>query len=126
MATKKFYYNGNLMRTSQNHIYTHALIHISGGKPITCSASYDGCLKEKNRQISNCRQNISNCQAKIKALQAGKAGYYYKDGRNTWYSKFDPNSELDTIEHAQETIDWCTKRIETITNEYIIVELEMR
>lgn len=123
MATKKFYYNGNLMRTSQNHIYTHALIHISGGKPITCSASYDGCLKEKNKRLSHCNQEINNCKAEIKALQNGKAGFYYKDGRDTWYHKF---SKDETIEKAQETLDWYTKRIETITNEYIIVELEMR
>ena len=40
----KFYYNGNLIRTSKTHVYTHAVLK-PDGKPFACSSSLDGAKK---------------------------------------------------------------------------------
>lgn len=121
----KFYYNGKLIRTSENHIYTHALIN-GVGKVVTCSATFDGCLKEKNRRISQVRQMIANLESKKKALQMGKAGYYVKDGRHTYYERFDPTLKCDTLDGIDENLNWYNERIDFLRDNDIIVELEMR
>ena len=119
----KFYYNGELVRTSKNHIYTHAAININTGTCLGCSSTIQGAQKVINDRKSAAQEEIGNAKAAISALKSGKNGYYAKAGRHTYFHRFDEN---DTIEKYQGWIDHDTNRIEYIDANLRVVELEMR
>lgn len=121
----KFYYNGQLMRTSKNHEYTHAILN-ENGKCEGCRTSKEACQSYINTEINRCKQEIENDKRCIRALNEGKSGYYYKDGRKTWFSKFEKGNKWHTIEFRQENIEYLLKRIEILENNYKIIELEQR
>lgn len=82
----RFYYNGNLIRTSRTHHYTHALLNSRGGA-VMCSAKRSACESFKQSAINHCLQGIENGKSAIKALEAKRGGYWRKEGRKTeWYS----------------------------------------
>ena len=121
----KFYYNGQLIRTSKNHEYTHAILDEKGICQ-GCRTSKQACQSYINTEINRCRQEIENDERCIKALQEGKSGYYYKDGRKTWYSKFEKGNNWHTVEFREENIKFLQARIEIMESKWQVVELEQR
>lgn len=120
----KFYYNGNLIRTSKNHHYTHAVIN-ENEKALTCSATRQGCEQFIQRYINESLEGIENSKNAIKALNAGKKGYYIKYGRITYWHSFSEYGE-NTVEKCEEWIEHCKNRIEWIKANWKIVEIEER
>lgn len=119
----KFYYNGELVRTSKNHVYTHAVINRVDGKVIClgCSSSKNGAEKIISKEVSRSERFIENYKRAINALNSGKSGYYWKEGRNTSFIHFNAS---DTIEVYKRRIKDNENAIERC-NSFEIVELEM-
>lgn len=124
----KFYYNGQLMRTSKNHNYTHAVIIETekGIKLYGCHKDKKGCEAEITRAINECNRGIENAQAAIKALNTGKAGYYSKYGRNR--SCWVPFRECTdpTVKHYEDWIENNKASIDRVRRTWKVVELEAR
>ena len=122
----KFYYNGQLMRTSKNHNYTHAVV-IEDEKGLRCYGCHKdakGCEAEINRSINECLRGIDNANEALKALAAGKDGYYAKDGRGRrWFTKFKNTS---TVEFYNNWINDNKAYIDTVRRTWKVVELEAR
>lgn len=116
----KFYYNGELVRTSKNHVYTHAVITERGGC-IACSSSKDKAEAVITTARNNQLRAISNMDAKIEAIKAGKKKYRCVEGRRTYYLPTDG----DTVEQCEEWKQSCIRQLEWI-NHYKVVELEAR
>lgn len=119
----KFYYNGQLIRTSKNHIYTHAVID-------TTTGGCKGCRKDKataeaviSSEVAYYENQIKNYESAIKALKSGKSGYYAKDGRHTYFSRFSANI---TVEKYTEWINWRRDYINSVKANWKVVELEAR
>lgn len=119
----KYYYNNTLIRTSKTHKYTHAVINEVDGKVICygCSSSKAGAEKIKNTEISYYQRRIANGQNALKALDAGKSGYYYKDGRHTEFIKFEEHDR----EFYERYLDEAEQAVERY-NKWQIVEIEER
>ena len=81
----KFYIDGNLVRTSKTHDYTHALMF--GNSVLSCHGSYEAAVKAMNRDIAQTNQRIANTAAAIKAIDEGRDTYRYRYGRETWWAK---------------------------------------
>ena len=120
----KFYYKEQLIRTSKTHTYTHAAINEVDGKIYCkgCSTSEEGARKIIAKEMSEATRNLENAESAIKAIEAGKDGYFYNEGRKKSYVKF--NKEL-TVEFYKQRIEWSKKSIEAISK-WQIVELEAR
>ena len=121
----KFYYQDKLIRTSKNHNYTHAVIDTRTGKCLGCRTSMEACESIITTEINRFLRGIHSNEERIKALEAGKSGYYIKDGKRTYWHKFG-SSPYDTIEKSHENIDSYRKMIESIRQNWQIVELECR
>lgn len=119
----KFYYNGQLIRTSKNHIYTHAIIDITDNGCVGCRADKESAEAFIRSEISTTQRSIQNCENAIKALKNGKDGYFVKEGRRTYYDKFDSR---DTVERYENRINWLNGYIEKINTTWKVVELEAR
>lgn len=119
----KFYYNGNLVRTSQNHVYTHATVNINNGELYGCSSTLQGAQKIINERLHWAEEEIENAKVAIKALKSGKNGCYMKEGRRSYPHRFGKD---DTIEKYEGWIANSTKRIEWVRENLRVVELEMR
>ena len=118
----KFYYNGQLIRTSKNHIYTHAVIDESG-RCRGCRANRETAEAIISTEITHKEQSIQNCKNAIKAMESGKSGYIYKDGRKTWFTKFRSDA---TIEEFKRYIEMDLNRMAEIKATWKVVELEAR
>ena len=120
----KFYYNDKLIRTSKTHHYTHAIINIANNNSCyMCSATKEGCEREKRRLINHEYSNIEYDKAAIKALEAGKSGIWSKISGRSYFHKFD---ESDTIEYYTNWIASHEAMIDHYRNHLIIVEIEER
>lgn len=119
----KYYYNGKLIRTSKNHIYTHAVIDIADYECIGCRPSEDKAEAIIKSEIAQAERSIANCKSAIKALESGKRGYSHKEARRTWFHDFYPS---DTIQRYTESIDRIEKYIEEVNSNWRVVELEMK
>lgn len=119
----KFYYNDKLIRTSKNHIYTHAVINIDTGKCEGCRADKANAEAIISTKIAENEKYIRNEENAIKAMEAGKNGYYIKEGRHSWFCKFNANN---SIERYKEAIEWLKQDIEYIKANWQVVELEAR
>jgi len=119
----KFYYNGQLIRTSKNHEYTHAVINITNGGCMGCRASKETAEAIITSEIAQYEKRIANYESAIKALESGKSGYYYKDGRRTYYTKFASDS---SIENYTRWIEYNRDYINKIKSNWKVVELEAR
>ena len=122
----KFYYNDQLMRTSKNHNYTHAVIieNEQGIRCYGCHKDAKGCEAEINRAINECNRGIDNANEALMALAAGKDGYYAKDGRNRrWFTKFTSKS---TVEFYNDWINDNMAHIDRVRRTWKVVELEAR
>lgn len=118
----KFYYNGQLIRTSKNHHYTHACIEITenGIRCIGCSSTKAGAEKMKAREISELERYMFSHKACIKALEERKRGYYNKRHEFISFSgsDFDIESEKRYLEDDKRRLARFQK--------WQIVELEVR
>ena len=119
----KFYYNGQLVRTSKNHEYTHAVIDITDNGCVGCRVGKDNAEAIIRSEISQTEKSIANCLSAIKALEGGKDGFFYKEGRRTWYSKF---SKSQTVEYYRGRIEHLSNYIDRINTTWQVVELEAR
>lgn len=119
----KFYYNGKLIRTSKSHTYTHAVIDTVTGGCKGCRASKETAEAIISTEVAYYEKKIGNYKNAVKALQNGKSGYYAKDGRRTYYSKFSADS---TVERYNEWIGWDRNYINSVKANWQVVELEAR
>lgn len=119
----KFYYNGKLVRTSKSHTYTHAVIDISTGGCKGCRTSRDTAEAIITSEVAHYEKKVGNYENAIKAMESGKSGYYAKDGRHTYYTKFSADS---TVEKYMEWIEWNRDYINSIKANWQVVELEAR
>ena len=116
----KFYYNGNLIRTSKTHTYTHAVLK-PDGKPFACSSSLDGAKKAIQKEIGGWETSKKNCREAIKAINAGKPYCFFQHGRMTIKVSLKGETVADYEKHIQEY-----DRIIEKYKSYQIVELEAR
>ena len=117
----KYYYNGKLIRTSKNHIYTHAVIDITTMKVIGCRGSLEKAEALLTSEINYVIRGNENAKNKLECFRAGKKRYGWKEGRNTWYETFKPT---DTEEKLLRCVKNGEEYLETIKQNYKVVELE--
>lgn len=123
----KFYYNGKLIRTSQNHNYTHAVIDTERNNAlIGCRASKDTAESVISGEINRLERSLKNHEAIKKALENGKPGFYGKDGRRTYWVRFSENESYYTLESVERWMICDKKEIEYVKNNWKVVELEAR
>lgn len=119
----KFYYNGQLVRTSKSHEYTHAVIDTITGGCKGCRVGKDKAEAIISTEVAYYEKKINNYTNAIKAMKNGKNGYYAKDGRHTYFRKFSSDS---TIERYNEWIEWNRNYINSVKANWKVVELEAR
>lgn len=121
---KKFYYNGKLVRTSENHNYTHAVIVVNDQGEFNglcgCRTSENAAQSIISSEISAYNRGIENCMSKVKAMQAGKNCYYCKDGRRGFYERISKDESVERLLGWAET---AKQRIEWIRTHWKVVEL---
>ena len=120
----KYYYKGQLIRTSKNHKYTHAVIKAQGEKIIClgCSASKDGAAKIKQKEAGFHERIIANYEKAIAALKDGRNGYYHKDGRSEIFVRFGKDSTIDYYEKGIKSAKEELKKI----YKWEVVEIESK
>ena len=120
----KFYYNGQLIRTSKTHHYTHACISIKDGKYICqgCSSTRAGAEKVKNEVVTRFENSIFSYRARIEALKAGKSGYYSR--KHEWISF--KSYTCGTLEDNERWLESALEDLERIKRDWTIVEVEER
>lgn len=117
----KFYYNGELIRTSKNHLYTHAVLCFEDDgkiRVIGCASSYDLALKVWNRETS-LASYIDETKRAIENAKDGKDYYKVKYGR-TIITKTITHS----IEEMEQKVERLEKSEQWMKDHYRIVELE--
>lgn len=125
----KFYYNGQLIRTSANHIYTHAVLN-EKGKCLGCRSNRQAAEAIITTAIHGHEDGIANEKAAIEALKKGQTMVRFKDGnryywynlkRSTWLGEkaLDPSYYESCIISARNCI-------EQIRATWKVVELEAR
>ena len=119
----KFYYNNELIRTSKNHEYTHAVINVETGGCKGCRTSAQACESIISSEIKHHKDYIANLEKKINAIKSGKP-YYYETFHGRDYRI--PIKQSDTAEEAQERIESLKESMEYIRKNWQIVELERR
>ncbi|MBQ2895041.1 MAG: hypothetical protein IJE92_05940 [Clostridia bacterium] len=108
----KFYYNGQLVRTSKTHTYTHAVID-GNGKARACASSFELAQKALARELNIPTHNNRFYLATLEALKQGKEFFYYGS------KKFKVRYKKEDLE---EWIAW----FENFKKGLKIVELEQR
>ena len=116
----KFYYNGQLVRTSKTHEYTHAVVTKSGDC-IGCRTNRQNAEYIISTEIHQNEMGIKNAKAAIEAIKAGKSIYRCHIGNRSYYEKCGKS-----IEYYEKWIKNNEERIEYIRNNWIVVELEQR
>ena len=118
----KFYYQDKLVRTSKNHIYTHAVIDQATNKLIGCRSTKEAAEAVKSSEISRYRTDINNCKRAIKEYEAGKSYYFVKIAGRSCPIKFGSKTPKDFEEYIKSD----EANIERVTKDWIVVELEAR
>lgn len=119
----RFYYGDKLIRTSKDHIYTHAAINITTGKCYGCSATRQGAQANIDRIVNGYIEGIENAKAAKKAIEGGKNGYFFKEGRHTGFHRFE---KTDTAEKYEKSIAQMKNGMDWYKNNLRVVELEQR
>ncbi len=119
----KFYYNGQLVRTSKSHEYTHAVIDITTNGCKGCRVGRYKAEAIISAEVAEYERRAKNYESAIKALESGKTGYYVKEGRRTWFNKFSADA---TVEKYREWIAWNREYVDSIKANWKVVELEAR
>lgn len=119
----KYFFEGQQIRASKTHHYTHACIVRHEGKIICrgCSSSKQGAEKVKADQIAYLDRAIEGYKKAIEAFEAGKSGYVSKRNGFVRFSEIDFN--LEKWQEYLESDRECRDRIEKT---WQIVEIEER
>ena len=117
----KFYYNGQLVRTSKNHEYTHAVIDMSNGNLEGCRANKETAESIISSEISRVSKSIQNHKNELKAIEQGKKMYRVKEGRRNYWMPI-----TRTAEQVKKNIEWCENYIKKVEANWKVVELEAR
>ena len=117
----KFYYNGKLVRTSKNHVYTHAVIDMSNGHVEGCRANKEAAESIISSEISRVSNSIQNHESALKAIEQGKTMYRVKEGRRSYWMPI-----RTTGEDFKHCIEWCENHIKEVERNWKVVELEAR
>lgn len=123
MAKMKFYWNGTLVRTSESHEYTHAVIDTKTGRVIGCRSSLAAAISLKSSEISGHQKGVEYDLAAILAKQNGKTYIMVKGGRGYTY-KWSLKGE--TVESLRADIEFHERRISYVESNWNVVELERR
>lgn len=119
----KFYYNGKLIRTSKNHVYTHAVINMDTNNVKGCRANLQNAEAIISGQIATYEKEIKNCETAIKALKAGKKYYTVRFSGHTIPIHFENGQTPETF---AEYINDYREQIEYVRKNWKVVELEAR
>lgn len=121
----KYYFEGQLIRTSKTHHYAYALIkrEDDGIVCIACSSTKAGAEKPKRDRIRELNKGIANAERNIKALEEGKSGVYSKGYGFVKFSEM--HESCRTIEGNKEWIE-DNKRCLAKLEQYEVVEIEER
>lgn len=121
----KFYYKDILVRTSETHHYTHAVIveNEQGGisRIYACCSSRELAERRYNSEMSNNVRNRDFFKELLKAREDGKDKFYFK-GK----IKFTKEFKRWTNESLQEDIEDYDRIIKRYYKTAKIVELEER
>lgn len=117
----KFYYDGQLIRTSKTHIYTHACIKKgeNGYICLGCSSTRAGAEKVKKDRMRELESAIYSYTARIEAIKAGKNGYY--NIKHKWISL--KGYDYGTLEQLERWVEGDKVTLEIVKNEWMIVEV---
>ncbi len=118
----KFFYNDKLVRTSRNHVYTHAVLD-DQGRCAGCRTSREAAEGIIRSALHQAQESIENSKRHMKAIEAGQKRYKYVEGRRTYYLPVEPG---DTVERCQSWIEAKLERIDYIKSNWRVVELEAR
>ena len=118
----KYYYNGELVRTS-DHTYTHAVLDTKTGKVIACRNGADKAELARVAEVSLARGDIRYYDEMIRAMKLGRRYFFYNVGRMKEKTEID---EAMTIEKAYQRIDQLRAWIEKRLSELVVVPLEAR
>lgn len=121
----KFYYEGQLIRTSKTHHYTHACINrnkTDDGKfeVYGCSASRAGAEKPKREKLTMYEHVIDSCNRALQAIEDGKKGYYT---RKHEFISFKEYPWLSTREKAEAEKARAEAHYKAISENWIVVEI---
>ena len=121
----KFYFEGQKIRESKTHHYTHALIKRTenGVICLACSSSQKGAEKPKNDRIREIERAIESAERRIKALEAGKNGYQSKGYGFVKFSEI--HESIRTVEGNREAIEDNQRCLEEV-RKWEVVEIEER
>lgn len=125
----KFYYEGHLVRTSKNHIYTHACIHKKEDgtfRLIGCSSTKEGAEKLKTYEVNQNLSGIETNKRAIKALEQGKKGITIHTRIGGGYSFFWKFEKNVTVESLTKEIEEYKEYLDYLAKHWQIVELEAR
>ncbi len=111
----KYYVNDRLVRTSKNHIYTHAVMR--GDDLIACCGSLDLAGKRMSSEIGRYNSSINDCKNAIIAIDNG-VGYYW--------SKVCGRSYKVEIRHSRKEYEDSIAKMEGNKKLFHIVELDAR
>lgn len=122
----RYYYNGNLLRTSA-HDYKFACINKESGKAWSVNSTRALAEKTKNDKIRELQNNIDVLRKDIEDIKNGITHRWVKvNGRsfkreyaNDWYYG-------NSIEKRQEEIDSYIENLRYCEENLIIVEVEKR
>lgn len=119
----KFYYDGQLIRTSKTHEYKFACVRLAEDgryKNLGCSATYKGACKERDSRVSGYRSNEAFCKVCADAVRNGKTFVW---------NKVCGRSYRHMLDRTAEEYDRLAKESAELANyyetAYKIVELEM-
>lgn len=119
----KFYYNGQLMRTSKTHNYAYACVTIGkDGKYrcCGCSATYAGAEKVKTDAIRIFESSIDSHHRVLKAYEEGRNWYNSrKYGRVT----FDPTQRHWQKDFIESCLIEDEAKLKEVNTNWQIVEL---
>lgn len=107
----KFYYNGQLVRTSKTHEYKYALLNTNTGKAYACSKDMKGIDKA-----------IAEASRTLNLYKSVKNGTYRRKDR---WSRTAEQLEQGAIEYWG-SLDNCIAEFEKDFAKYKVVELEAR
>jgi len=116
----KFYYKDQLVRTSKNHHYTHAVIRETenGFSTFACASSRELAERAKAQEINWYKAQGERLHKHLEAIENGKSEYYSK-GR---YFRVTPE-RLEEIKKALAEHNEMIKRLDATLK---VVEIEER
>lgn len=136
----QYRYNGQvLVKNSRREDFEYACIYENEeGKiiKVTISSTQNGAGVDKRRRISECRENIENCQRAIRAYENGRDNYTAQFGRYserrsvTWYkgkgwiAVTDEERAMNPIDFYNHRIEEAKKSIAWYEKNWIIVKVE--